>query len=96
LQLSIEAWEAGESSPNLYRSPRGKCFKLRVRDSSTADRATRERWAVNYARHHLTNYGRDIESATEQSEAISAIRHRVLDAIAEQWPEPRDECRRQR
>jgi hypothetical protein len=53
---------------------------------------------VNYIRHRLTTYDRDLELAAGRpgaERARDAIREKVYDAIAEAYPDLADECYRQ-
>ncbi len=68
------------------------------RDGSGADEATRLRWAVNYCRHVRCSYDRALEDVAGKvgvAEAVQLIRAKVYAAIAREWPELADECRRQ-
>jgi hypothetical protein len=96
MQRSAEAWESGERrahwSDHRYARYRAK------HEGHTPDQATRDRRAVNYARHHLSSYDEEVRSVIglpDAAEAIGEIKRRVLEKIAEQWPELREECRRQ-
>lgn len=67
-------------------------------EGQDADDATRRRWAVNYARHHLTRYDAELETVAARIGAEDArrrIRRKVYTAIAAQWPALADECDRQ-
>lgn len=68
------------------------------RDGSGADEATRSRWACNLARHHRCEYDRVLEEVAGKvgvAEAVQMIRAKVYAAIAREWPQLADECRRQ-
>jgi hypothetical protein len=68
------------------------------RDGSNADLDTRRRWAVNFARHELTEYDHHLEEVAGKvgiDRAVQAIRTKVFVAIAETWPDLADECARQ-
>jgi hypothetical protein len=96
LQRSLETWESGERRAK-WSDRRYATYRARHEDR-TPDQATRDRWAVNYARHHLTSYDEEVRSVVGQPnaiEAIAEIKRRVLEQIAEQWPELQTECRRQ-
>lgn len=59
---------------------------------------TRDRWAVNFARHELTNYDLDLRMVFGKIGAPSGrwlIKKRVLKEIAKVYPELRYECERQ-
>lgn len=56
-----------------------------------ADRATVERWMVNYARHRLTDYDRLVRAAQDGR----AVKIATLDAIGAVYPFLADECARQ-
>jgi hypothetical protein len=63
-----------------------------------ADPAFLERITVNYIRHELTDYDRELERVAGQvgvGAATAVIRRRVYEAIAEAYPQYADECRRQ-
>lgn len=73
-------------------------WRYEVRDGSDADTATRLRWGTNYARHCRCEYDRaleDVASKVGVAEAVQMIRAKVYGAIAREWPELADECRRQ-
>ena len=56
------------------------------------------RWAVNYIRHDLTRYDKDldlIKGRTGKQAAYGIIKRETLLKIAEAYPEFADECRRQ-
>lgn len=58
----------------------------------------RARWAVNYARHHLTKYDEALEEVAGKigvAEATQAIWRKVYAAVAAAYPELAEECRRQ-
>jgi len=64
-----------------------------------ADDATKKRWAVNFARHHLTSYDlvrHDHAGQIGVHNAAEAVRNVVLESIALRWPELADEARRQK
>ena len=57
-----------------------------------------ERITVNYVRHRLTSYDRNLERVAGQigvALAITAIRKRIYAAIAETYPHLAPECERQ-
>ena len=56
-----------------------------------ADRATVERWMVNYARHMLTDYDRLIRAADDPAK----VKRDTLAAIADTYPFLAAECARQ-
>jgi hypothetical protein len=73
-------------------------LKLQYDDGRDADIDTLNRWAVNYARHILTEYEQqlmEIAGKIGADEARMLIRERIYEAIADQWPELFDECMRQ-
>jgi hypothetical protein len=96
LRRSLETWEAGGRRAK-WSEHRYARYRAR-HEGHTPDEATRDRRAVNYARHHLTSYDEEVRSVIglpNATEAIAEIKRRVLEQIAEQWPELREECRRQ-
>jgi hypothetical protein len=72
MQFSLHACEGGAPYPYLWRDHRGKRLAME-RDAKEADQATRERWAVNYDRHRLTTYDREVEAVIGQEDATEAI-----------------------
>lgn len=67
--------------------------------SESAPEYTRERWAVNYIRHHLTDYDERLWDAKGEvgiREEYSRCKAAVLDAISDAYPTLRDECQRQK
>lgn len=83
-------WRA---SREAFAEIRGQSF-----DGSLPGEEHDDRLAVNYLRHARSNYD-DLVAAVEgrpgASEALLVIAERVLDAIAERYPELADECDRQ-
>lgn len=66
--------------------------------TAASDRAFLERIMVNYARHQLTHYDRELDALYARvgvDAASSVIRRRVYARIAEAWPTLADECARQ-
>jgi hypothetical protein len=86
---SLEDWESWAQERELWYDYRDDC------NGKTADKPTRERWAVNFARHHLTNYDELLEEYDLDADMVQVLRARVYDAIAKKWPELAKECRRQ-
>lgn len=67
-------------------------------DYYSADEATKERWAVNYIRHELTEYDEELWGMAGKvgvSEAYKRYKAAVLHAIASKYPFLTDECERQ-
>lgn len=89
MHLSLVHWE--KTAPE-HRSDD-------IRDGSNADQATRDRWAVNYLRHCRSHYDHMLEDVAGKvgvDEAARAIRAKVYDAIAAEWPALADECHRKK
>jgi hypothetical protein len=64
-------------------------------DSPSFQSETRQRWAVNYARHKLTNYDKILDRRYYNFAERSAFHKKVLTLIAQTWPELASECERQ-
>ncbi|MCH4889867.1 hypothetical protein EZV73_19960 [Acidaminobacter sp. JC074] len=67
--------------------------------AESADDETKERWAVNFIRHNLTEYEYNLytmKGKVGKSEGYTKYKHAVLDKIAEYYPEFREECIRQK
>lgn len=61
--------------------------------------ATVQRWMVNYIRHNLCNYDRDlteIEGKVGNAYLYSALKNATLSKIAQVYPELASECERQK
>lgn len=72
------------------------CYHLDPMSSIPED--VLHRWAVNYIRHSLTRYDREldlIKGRTGKQAAYDIIKRETLLKIAEAYPEFADECRRQ-
>ena len=70
-----------------------------VGHAAGAPEDTINRWVVNFVRHRLTNYDRDLydfAGKVGHSEAYIKYREAVLDAIAEAYPSYSAECQRQK
>jgi hypothetical protein len=68
-------------------------------DPAHADQETQERWQVNYIRHKLTKYDAICESLFNQvgkENAHTLLKNKVLDKIAETYPELAEECENQK
>lgn len=64
-----------------------------------ADEATKERWAVNYVRHRLTDYDDALFNQRGRvgvRDVYDMYRAAVLDAIATKYPYLKGECDRQK
>lgn len=59
------------------------------------DNHTRERWAVDYIRHKLTNYD-EIVARSDSQRTASRIKNAVLELIARTYPTYRNACQMQR
>lgn len=62
------------------------------------DSGALERWEVNYLRHVLTRYERELDAVAGKvgvRDAVDMIREKVYDAIADRYPRLAAECRRQ-
>ncbi len=58
-----------------------------------------ERIEVNYIRHNLTKYDRELEEMAGKigvNEAVVKIRNRILDSIAEKYPGLKEQCLKQK
>ena len=69
------------------------------RNAYEADQETVDRWIVNYIRHELTHYDKDLYSMSGKvgcHNAYSNYKEAVLDKIAKTYPEYADECERQK
>lgn len=67
-------------------------------DPSSVEDKTLERWKVNYLRHALTNYERQLTAVAGKvgvRDAKSLIRRKVYDAISERYPSLAAECNKQ-
>lgn len=67
-------------------------------DAADASEETKQRWAVNYIRHHLCNYDGELERIAGRigiNDAVSMIRRKVYKAIAVAYPDLAEECSRQ-
>lgn len=63
-----------------------------------ADEETQQRWMVNYARHNLTRYDADLyagKGTVGIGEEYERYKAAVLGAIAEAYPDLKNECGRQ-
>lgn len=63
------------------------------------DKATQERFCVNYIRHELSNYDFLLERLENQvgaSQEYLRFQQAVCDRIAEAYPSLREECERQK
>ncbi len=93
MALSLRSWRERSEARDLERGN----YEA-DRDGSTAELETRRRWAVNFARHELTEYDYLLEEVAGKAgvkEAVQAIRMKVFASIAATWPELTDECARQ-
>jgi len=64
-----------------------------------ADSDFLNRIEVNYIRHNLTEYDRELEEMAGKigvKEAVIKIKNRILDSIAEKYPELKGECVKQK
>lgn len=69
------------------------------RNAYQADQDTVDRWCVNYIRHKLTRYDKDLYSMKGKvgcHDAYADYKAAVLDKIAETYPEYADECEMQK
>lgn len=69
-----------------------------VTDVAKADRATLNRWKVNYLRHEQTRLDTTIEGLfgrIGRAAAEKLLRRRTLEAIGRTYPDLLDECQRQ-
>ena len=67
-------------------------------NAADAPDGVRERWAVNFVRHRLTEYDRLLEEQAGKvgvNAAVVLIRRRILAAIAAAYPDLADEVSRQ-
>jgi hypothetical protein len=67
-------------------------------DPSSIDPETLQRWEVNYLRHALTEYERELGAVAGKvgvRDAVDLIREKVYDAIAGRYPWLAGECGRQ-
>lgn len=82
------------------RSRNGPDDRLLEHESASpgSSRAFLQRITVNYARHQLTGYDRNLERVAGQvgvAQAVTAIRRRIYAAIAGAYPHLAAECERQ-
>ena len=94
-ELQEEAIESYNNFHSILLIERGHDYDPASKES---DPAFLERITVNYIRHHLTEYDDHLEEVAGKvgiSQAIDAIRDRVYDEIAKQYPEYAQECKRQ-
>lgn len=67
--------------------------------NANADSDFLERIEVNYIRHNLTEYDRELEEMAGKigvNEAVIKIKNRILDSIAKKYPELREQCLKQK
>lgn len=55
-------------------------------EETNCDSQTRDRWAVNYIRHKLTNYDELCSHHRTDATILARLKNRVLDLIAETYP----------
>jgi len=101
LEITVPRCEASEilfaslSEWRSYQTSRG-----RDACGSDAPPNERQRWAVNYIRHNLTCYDEtlylDLAGNIGKREAARLLKERVLESIAEIYPEFAEEAQRQR
>jgi hypothetical protein len=87
LQLAQNEWQGWRLDRNDFRA-----------DPKHVDAQTRQRWAVNYVRHHLCSYDEELERVARRigvRSAVAEIRRKVYAAIATAYPELAEECSRQ-
>lgn len=73
-------------------------FDFRPVDAK-ADSDFLERIEVNYIRHNLTEYDRELEEMAGKigvHEAVIKIKNTILDGISEKYPELKGECQKQK
>ena len=99
LELSIvpEPWQDMQDKAIAH-------FNSRLRRSQspasrTTSKARLDRLTVNYLRHKQTSYEeelKDFKGVVGVGEAYLVVRNRILDLIAETYPQLRTECERQK
>lgn len=94
IDLCVERWPL----PTLLRAAlseweqRGADRGMYARCGADADESTKDRWAVNFVRHHLVSIGAGqrtplLRGQTGISHAETALEHKIYQAIAEVYPE---------
>jgi hypothetical protein len=88
-RAALLSWQDGQAERGNYGA-----------DGADAPPDVLDRWAVNYIRHELTDYDRllydEIAGRIGVGEAGRLLKRRILDKIAEVYPELADEARRQK
>lgn len=91
-------WRRAVSHYEALWASRGRDKRVEYIAANSDSEAFRERITVNYLRHELTSYERQLASvygSVGANDARIAIRRRILDAIAEAYLGLRDECEMQ-
>lgn len=89
-------WHYNDRGPHMYAN--GDYNERWEPASRTSDAAFLERIQVNYVRHALTVYDDALEECAAKvgvHQAVSIIRRRVYETIAEAYPRLANECYRQ-
>jgi hypothetical protein len=100
LEISVEIWPLGEVFDAAIKQWDARQLDRGNFDANgrSADDSTKCRWAVNFIRHHLCSYHTELNRIAGKvgvSLGATAIRKKVLSAIAEAYPSLANECRRQ-
>lgn len=88
MDISLQDWRSNQNERGKYGA-----------DGKSAPLHHRQRWAVNFIRHNLTEYDSQLDEVAGRAgvnEAVDKIRARVLDKIADIYPELAHECHRQK